>query len=112
MGKRISFFTFAAVLIGSLLWAVQNRIVVATADSSTDVNVRVSKLEKQIAELEKKVKELEVKANSKTIAIPFTKNRTADKVPPGSIERKINGLKYWIMPLNENSQPKPAKPTN
>jgi hypothetical protein len=107
MGKKLSIIALVVISIGLLILSQQNRVLVAAADSSRDVNARISKLEKQVSDLDKKIKELEIKANTRTVAIPYAPNYSGNKLPPGSIEREINGVKYWIMPINEG---KPANP--
>jgi hypothetical protein len=102
MRKKLSIIVWIVISIGLFTFSIANRITAAAADSGQDVNARISKLEKQVVDLQKQIKALETKANYRTIAIPNTQIPPGNKMPPGTIQREYNGLKFWVMPLNEN----------
>jgi hypothetical protein len=110
MRKKLSIIGLIVISIGLLTFSMANRIT-AAADSGQDVNARISKLEKQVVDMQKQIKDLEYKANYRTIAIPNSQVSPGSKMPPGTIQREFNGLKYWVMPINE-SNPKTQKPVN
>ena len=107
MKRKVLILVLVIFAIGLLAFYVADRVAAATeqqksaANSAQDLNSRVGKLEAQVAALQAQIKVLASKASSQVLAVPRTHVFPGNKIPPGAKEREFNGMKYWIIPLNE-----------
>ena len=106
--KKLSILILACFAGSFLGFYLTNGVSAAPAppkgaeDSMQALKTRVDKLETQISALQAQVKDLASKAYSKTLTLPGTYAFPGNKIPPGAVEREFNGMKYWLVPLNDS----------
>jgi hypothetical protein len=107
MNKKLMIL-LSVILAGGLLGLYfANRETAASespkvaGDSVQVLKTRVDKLETQVSALQAQVRELALKASSRVLTLPGTHVFPGNKIPPGAVEREFNGMKYWLVPLND-----------
>ena len=75
----------------------------ATTDSNDNVKAELKSLKSQVTSLEKRVKSLETQMTDRTLKdIPLIMPQTP-QTPKGWRKRQFNGIPYYVIPLQQNS---------
>jgi outer membrane murein-binding lipoprotein Lpp len=110
MNKKLLILALVVFAGGLLGFCIANQVTAASespkgaGDSVQVLKARVDKLEAQVSALQAQFKELASQASSKVLTLPGTHVFPGNKIPPGAVEREFNGMKYWLVPLNDGHQ--------
>ena len=77
----------------------------ATTESNEDIEAELKSLKSQVKSLENRVKIMEVQllAERAPKDLPLTIPRQIPQTPKGWQKREFNGIPYFVMPLQQNS---------
>ncbi len=107
--KKLSILILACLAGGFLGFYMGNGVIAASeqpksaGDTLQSLKARIDKLESQVSALQAQVKDLGSRVSSKVLTLPGTHVFPGNKIPPGAVEREFNGMKYWLVPLNDGN---------
>lgn len=109
--KRIQYLLIiAVVLVAAATVYAQRRAneLPAVPKAYHDLLAKVERLEDQVARLEGEVREL--RARRKIITTPAVPAIPRQPLPPGWREGQFNGMKYYIVPCDDNAAAPTTQP--
>ena len=109
MHKKHSILVLSLLVFGLLSFYAGNLVSSSSEESESvddlmeNIVERVGKLEIRVTALQEQIKELASKPRTRVLTIPGTTSFPGKNIPPGATEHEINGMKYWLIPLNEGN---------